>query len=306
MTRPRVAIIVVTFNSEPLLDELIASLPAGAGDDIDWELVVADNDSRDGSVDRVRLLLPEALIVETGRNGGYAAGINAAVAAAGHRDAYLVLNPDVRLTPGCLPTLLRVLDDPEVGIAVPHLVDGDGVLIVSMRRAPSLLRAIGDMALGTVRAGRFDVLGEMITDPRRYQSPSRTEWAEGSTQLISRRAWSACGPWDESFFLYSEETDFDLRVGDHGLAIVYEPAATAVHLEGGSAQTPRLWSLLQVNRVRLYRRRHGPVATAAFWTALALREASRAALGRPVSRAALRALVSPRWWREPGPHLISG
>ena len=77
--------------------------------------------------------------------------------------------------------------------------------------------------------------------------------------MLSRDCWHACGPWDESFFLYSEEADFDLRARDAGFATVYEPSAGAVHLEGDSGNSPQLWTLLQLNRVRHFRRRHALV-----------------------------------------------
>jgi hypothetical protein len=60
-----------------------------------------------------------------------------------------------------------------------------------------------------------------------------------------------------------------------------------------------------LNRVRLFRRRNGRVRTAAFWAALVTREASRAALGKRTSQAAVRALLSARRMREPrGPHSV--
>jgi GT2 family glycosyltransferase len=175
-----------------------------------------------------------------------------------------------------------------------------------MRREPSVLRIIGDAVFGAGRAGRCPWLGEVVTDRRRYVRPAVTDWAEGSTLLISRDCWQACGGWDESFFLYSEETDFALRARDAGLATRFVPTARAVHLEGDSRRSPGLWALLTLNRVRLYRRRHGPVSAAGFWAALLLREASRAAIGRRPSRAAVRALLSPRRLHEvPGPHTVA-
>ncbi|WP_410169485.1 glycosyltransferase family 2 protein, partial [Actinacidiphila rubida] len=112
----------------------------------------------------------------------------------------------------------------------------------------------------------------------------------------------ACGDWDESFFLYSEETEYCLRARDRGYATRLQPQAAAVHLGGDSRVSPYLWTLLTLNRVRLHRRRHGAVPAAAFWAAVLLREASRAALGRAPSRAAAAALVSPaKLRRPPGP-----
>ncbi len=151
-----------------------------------WHLAVADNDSQDGTVETLRRLAPDATVVPMGRNAGYAAGINAAVAAVGQPGrATLVLNPDVRLGPGCVPELLRALDEDGVGIAVPRLVDGCGELIRSMRREPTVLRAAADAVIGARRAGRFPLLGELVTDLQCYERPSTSDWAEGSTQLVS-------------------------------------------------------------------------------------------------------------------------
>jgi GT2 family glycosyltransferase len=300
-----VAVVVVTYHSEPLLADLVTSFDAGLAG-IGWHLTVADNASADGTLAVLRLLAPEATVVEMGANRGYAAGINAAVAAARPHTAVLVLNPDVRLGQGCVRELLTALRQPGTGIAVPRLVDGRGTLIPTMRREPSVLRIIGDAVFGAGRAGRCPWLGEVVTDRRRYLGPAVTDWAEGSTLLISRDCWQACGGWDESFFLYSEETDFALRARDAGLATRFVPTARAVHLEGDSRRSPGLWALLTLNRVRLYRRRHGPVPAVGFWAALLLREASRAAIGRRPSRAAVRALLSPRRLREvPGPHTVA-
>lgn len=284
--------VVVTYNSALLVADLVASLPAGM-DGVPWRLVVVDNASGDDSIDAVRRVAPDAEVVALDRNVGYAAGINAGVAAAGVGRAVLVLNPDVRLAPGCVPTLLATLDRPGVGVAVPRLLDGDGVLVRSMRREPTVMRALGDAVFGAQRAGRFATLGEIVTDESQYDRPQATDWAEGSTQLISPECWEACGPWDESFFLYSEETDFYLRVGDRGLTTQYVPAALAVHLGGESTRSPVLWSMLVANRVKLFAGRHGRFRSAAFWATVLVRELSRAALGTATSRRAVRTLLSP-------------
>lgn len=304
MTLPRIAICVVTYNSAPLIEELTDSLRVGT-EDTDWVLIFADNASSDNTVAEISRCAPEATLIETGANIGYSGGLNAAASAAGDVDAYLILNADVRLTPGCVRTLFDTLS-PSVGIAVPRLVDGDGALIWSMRREPTLGRAWADALVGAERAGTIGTLGEIVTDPRLYTSARPTDWAEGSTQLISAACWSANGSWDESYFLYSEETDYDLRAGDAGFITMYQPAAVAQHLEGGSAASPQLWSLLVANRVRLYRQRHGNVAGALFWLATAVREGTRALLGKETSRAAVRDLVSPKRMAQPrGPEWLA-
>ncbi len=294
----RVSVVVVTYNSALLLPDLVASLDRGMAG-LAWELVVADNASGDGTPDRVRELAPRAIVVETGANLGYSAAINAGVRAAGPHDAVLVLNPDVRLEAGCAAALWAALDEARVGVAVPRLSDRDGALIWSQRREPTLLRAVGEAFLGATRAGRFPALGEVVTDPGKYARASDTDWAEGSTQLIAARCWAEVGPWDESWFLYSEETDYGLRVRDAGWRTRFVPTARAVHLEGPSGSAPGLRALLLCNRVRLVRRRRGLAVGATFWGLTVAREGIRVGLGRAGTRAGLRALTSPRLLRAP-------
>ena len=297
----RVVVVVVLYNSAALLPDFAASLDEGLRG-LSWTLVAADNDSHDDSVATLRRLVPGATVLEMRRNAGYAAGINAAVAAAGDQGHVLVLNPDVRLAPGCGARLAAAVHDPGVGIAVPRIMGAGGVAVASLRREPTLLRALGDAFVGASRSGRWPLFGEIVTDPEQYCAGRRADWAEGSAQLISRACWDRCGPWDERFFLYSEETDFDLRARDLGFATAFVPEATVVHLKGESQQLPGLWALLVLNRLRLYRLRNGAVAAVPYWAALVTRELSRALLGKATSRAALKALLSPARLREtPGP-----
>ncbi|MFB6614465.1 glycosyltransferase family 2 protein [Streptomyces sp. NPDC056367] len=306
-----VAVLVVTWNSAAVLPDFISSLPE-AMEGLDWRLVVADNDSADDTVDVIRSLAPDATVVQTGRNAGYAAGVNAALGATADWEdgprAALVCNPDIRMRRGCAKLLVDGLGAPvgdgdRVGISVPLLYEEDGrTLVHSLRRESSVTRALGEAFIGNRRAGRFPHLSELVTDPGAYARPTSADWATGALMALSADCLAACGPWDESFFLYSEETEYCLRARDRGFATRLEPAAAATHLGGESQVSPRLWTLLTLNRVRLYERRHGPVATAAFRAAVLLRETSRAALGRPAARAAAAALARPGALRvTPGP-----
>jgi GT2 family glycosyltransferase len=299
-----IAVVVVTFNSERFIPDLVASLAPGL-DGLAWHLTVADNASSDQTLALLKEHAPDAKVVETGRNAGYAAGINAAVTAAAPHTAVLVLNPDIRLRPGCVPAMVEVLRRRGAGIVVPRIVGRDGGFSPSLRREPTIRRMLSDALFGATRMGRIG-LGEVITDERRYTGETVADWAEGSILLIDRACWDACGSWDESFFLYSEETEYALRARDHGFRVVLAPTATAWHLEGESASSPPLWTLLTLNRVRLYRRRHGLPGAAVYWAVLLMRETSRAMLGNPCSRAAARALISVARLREtPGPLSIA-
>ena len=311
----RVAVIVVTWNSAAVLEGLLRSLPEGLAG-VPWILTVVDNASSDETVALAEKWLREnegsveGAVISTGRNAGYAAAINAALSrsglvgepAAGPRcTAALVLNPDVRLEPGCVPGMLEPLDDPSsprAGIVVPRIQDPDGALSYSLRREPSVGRALGEAVLGR-RAGRVPWLGEVVLDEGEYQAPTTADWATGAIMLLSAQCLAACGPWDESFFLYSEETEFALRARDRGFATRFAPKAVATHIGGESKTSAQLWTLLVLNRVKLYRRRHSAPASAAYWGATVLRELPRAALGARRSRSAIAALCRPSRLRQP-------
>jgi GT2 family glycosyltransferase len=289
-TGPAIAIVVITWNSARPLPGLLESLPEGMRG-TRYQLVIADNASADDTVAVARRMAPDCTVVDTGRNAGYAAGFNAGLSAARSYDAALILNPDIRLSPGSIARLYQALRD-DVGIAVPRIRNEDGTVARSLRREPTIARALGEAVLGQ-RAGRFSPLGETVVDNEVYNRPAAPDWATGAIMLMSDRCLAECGQWDESFFLYSEETEFALRARDRGFVTRYVPEAEVTHLGGESGVSPRLWSLLQVNRVRLYRKRHTAGATVVFWSAVMLRESSRAALGRARSRAAAAALLRP-------------
>jgi GT2 family glycosyltransferase len=281
-------VIIVTWNSGAVIGDLLRSIRSS---DYPGELrtIVVDNDSHDETLETVRRLAPEALIAQTGRNAGYAAGANAGIALAEDCDAYLLLNPDLRVRADSIALLVNELITTGAGIVVPRLVDQDGGLRLSLRREPTVLRAWGESLLGGMRAGRIPALGEIVVRAEQYERPARVAWATGAAMLVSLEATRAVGLWDETYFLYSEETDFALRAADAGYELRFTPNAEIVHFEGESHESSALFSRLTTNRVKLYRSRHGVIPSSAFWLGVFVGEALRVA--RPTRRAAAAALL---------------
>ena len=245
------AVVIVTYNSAREIGDLLGSLP-GALDGCTAEVVVVDNGSTDGTADLVEAR-DDCQVVRSA-NVGYAGGINRGVREAGPAGAILVLNPDVRLTPHSVPPLLAALQEPGTGIVVPQLRAPDGSLEPSLRRTPTLLRAVGLEKTGMA------AVSERIISPAEYRYPHVVDWAQGAVVLISRDCFDKLSGWDESYFLYSEETDFSLRARDLGLLTRYEPGSLAVHIGGASGRNNKTHSMQIINRVRLYRRRNSVLA----------------------------------------------
>ncbi|MGZ4663407.1 MAG: glycosyltransferase, partial [Arthrobacter sp.] len=107
-----------------------------------------------------------------------------------------------------------------------------------------------------------------------YAHPHTVEWATGAALMV-RRGVADSLAWDESYFLYWEETDFFRSLRTMGETIWYEPSATMTHAGGGSGSSPRLNALLAVNRIRYVRKYHSTAYSAVFQGAVVLSEALR-------------------------------
>lgn len=304
-----VAIIVVTHDSAGVLPGLAASLPAGlaglAGPEAlesgAARVVVVDNASTDATVDVVGRVLPAADLVLTGRNAGYAAGINAGLQRVGPDETVVVLNPDLALHPGCIARLLEGLEDETVGVAVPTMRTPAGGLARSLRREPSAPRAWAEALLGGRRAAGLG-LGEVVADPLAYEHAHDVDWATGAAMAISPAARAAVGAWDESFFLYSEEVDWCRRVRAAGLRVRFVPAAVVTHRGGAYGADPGLWRILVANRVRDHARHHGRLSHASHRAALMTGEVLRSAgADGAAHRAGARAVLAPERVRQGPP-----
>ena len=286
------AVIVVTYNSAPHLDGLLGSLDAGLGD-VRADVVFVDNNSTDDTVARLRSD-GRGVVLAQPDNRGYAAAINAGLEQTSESPAVLVLNPDLSLTPGSIPILLAAAREHSVGIVVPQLRTPEGTVFRSLRREPTVARALGTAIMGGRVAGRFPRMSETVGDERCYRKRCDVDWATGAAMLITRECADATGRWDESFFLYSEETDFAERARRAGFRILYEPGAVVTHTGGESMTSPRLRSMLVLNRLRYFRRRHGRVRSSMFYAAVLGNEVARGALGDKAARGAARALINRR------------
>ena len=286
-------VLIVTYNSARRITRVLDSLPAAAGH-LRLECVVVDNGSTDATVAIVQAR-PDVVLVQTGRNLGYAGAINVGRAWCRPCSSVLVLNPDLELAPDAMVHLHEAVQDRTVGVAVPMLRNEDGTSYHSLRRDPTPARAFGDALLGSRFARRPGWLTDTVFDDSLYENSRDVAWAAGAALLVSSECDSRVGEWDsERFFLYSEETDFFTRVRCAGYRVRYVPAAVAWHEGGGSGTSPSLAALLAVNRIRHYEKYHGRPASSLFRAAVALNYLLR--LHSPGAREALKAVCRrPRW-----------
>lgn len=296
-----VALVCVTHDSSALLPAFASATREGVAD-CNARVIVVDSGSTDDTLASVAALLPAAEICELDGNRGFAAGINAGVRhvqASGGADAFVVMNPDVRLRRDTVPLLLAGLRQDGVGMAVPQLRDEHGDLYQSLRRVPSVMTAWCEALLGGPLADRLHLPTEVVWDERCYLADRGAAWATGALMAISAECLERVGPWDESYFLYEEEVDFSLRAADAGFGLVYVSEAVATRLLGEGPVAPWVQALMHANRMRLMGRRRSKAEVALVRGALLAGDGLRAILGRPEASAAVWAV-----WHRASPSMV--
>jgi GT2 family glycosyltransferase len=229
-----ISIVIVNFNARVHLEHCLASLFL-APPSVPHDIVVVDNASTDGSVDRVREQWPAVMVIARRTNGGFAAANNDGIRAT-RGELILLLNNDTIVPPGAVDALVtRLLADPAAAIAGPRLVDASGNAELSFGRmiSPATeLRQKIVMGLQARQVGAVTRWVERATRRERY-----VDWVSGAALLVRRSDAEAAGLLDERFFLYTEDVDFCAAVRSRGRRVLFTPAAEFVHLRGRSRAT---------------------------------------------------------------------
>src|SRR5215218_8445474 len=279
-----VCVIIVSHNGKRWLDAALESLFARGGD-LDLDVVVVDNGT-DGSAAYLEERFPRARTIRCA-NRGFGAANNVALETADARYV-LFLNPDTEFLDGSLEDLVAALDRrPEIGLAGVRQVGGTGTLAPSIRRFPSTLNMLAE-ALAIERIPvlrRF--LGERVLAPSAYERETPCDWTSGSFMFARREALAAIGGFDESFFLFSEETDLCWRLKDAGWEVAHLPLVTIRHFESERSAAPRMEAQAAYARLQLARKHSARVAP--YRLAMPLRYALRAR--REAGRAALETVL---------------
>jgi GT2 family glycosyltransferase len=236
------AILIVNYRTADLVVRCLASIAADPTAPAGLQAIVVDNDSRDGSVERL-----DAQVRARGwgnwvsvhalpKNGGFAYGNNRALERARDRMPGLrnvvLLNPDTEVRPAALATLLAALHaEPSIGIVGASIENEHGAVEVSAHRWPSPL---GELE-GAARFGPLSRwLAEHAVSPPPRQEPHDCEWVSGACMAVKTDVFDRIGPMDEGYFLYFEEVDFCRRAVLAGWRCRFEPRARIVHLEGAA------------------------------------------------------------------------
>jgi GT2 family glycosyltransferase len=228
------SIVIVNWNVEELLRGCLASIEADLQLPADqYEVLVVDNLSSDGSVAMVAEEFPSVRLIANQENVGFGRANNQTLSIV--RGKYLLLlNPDTLLRDHALDKMLAIMEaDPSIWALGCRLVNGDG----SLQRWTG-----GSFPSVWTAACHYLFLNYLL--PKALRPPSLyldsdvasdvdVDWVSGAVLMLRRDKLDG-KLFDERFFMYGEDMELCHRLKSAGGRIVYSPAATVVHFQGAS------------------------------------------------------------------------
>lgn len=238
---PELSIIILSYNVKKRLVDCLASIPKHK----DWEIIVVDNASTDGSADLAT--------IKNATNLGFAAGNNIAIKQS-VSEYVLLLNPDTVVYPSTIETVLKyVQSHPQVGAATCRVELPDGSLDYSCHRG---FPTPGNALLHFSGLKRFSSYTAQDVPNTIHEIDALT----GAFALIRRTAGDQVGWLDEDYFWNGEDIDFCYKLKEKGWQIMYIPTVKITHFKGSSAKaTPhsrQKWALDSTQVMKLFYRKH--------------------------------------------------
>jgi len=279
------SIIIVNWNTRQHLLECLGSIFASPPPG-EFEVVVVDNASSDGSADAVAGLYPRVRLIRCRENMGFAwANNRAAAVAAGQY--WLLLNPDTLVHPGAIDRLLQhMAERPRVAGVGPRLVNPDGSLQLSIWRLPTLFREWWRL----FHLDRLYPLSEYPPSTLTSRLARRVEVLHGACLLLRCEAVQRLGLFDEDYFVYSEEIDLCDRLGHASWELHWVPEAVVTHK--GSQSTRQVADAMFVelyrNKTKFFRKRRGRLAGLLYKLILLQAALARYLVGQAMRRLRLR------------------
>jgi N-acetylglucosaminyl-diphospho-decaprenol L-rhamnosyltransferase len=223
---PTCAVVIATYNALPWLERCLESV-AGV------ETVVVDNGSTDGTAALLRERFPSVALIEQA-NLGLAAAWNRGLEQT-DSDWIMILNADAWLTEGSLDRLVAFADSrPDAAVVGPRLLNPDGTLQRSVRGFPTPWRLATEYFFLRKLAPRSRALNSFYAAGFDHDEVREADVVMGACMLVRRAAVEEVGQLDESFFLFSEETDWCYRFVRAGWKVLFYPGAECVHVGAAS------------------------------------------------------------------------
>lgn len=225
-----VSIVILNWNGKSYLQQFLPSLVENSKVD-GAEIVVADNDSSDGSLEYLESDHPGIRLIRLDRNYGFTGGYNRALKQLDSK-YYLLLNSDIEVTPGWLDPLVSHMEEHgECGACTPKIMDYNNR--ERFEYAGAAGGYIDKFGYPFCRGRVFDMLEK---DQGQYDRVTDIFWGSGACLMVRAELFREAGGLDEQFFAHMEEIDLCWRIQRKGSAIRFIPSSTVYHVGGGTLE----------------------------------------------------------------------
>lgn len=262
------SILIVNWNTKDLLLQCLRSIIPQL-QTRQFEIVIVDNASTDGSAQSFREAYPSAIVIENPTNIGFAAANNRGLKSCTGRYVLLV-NSDVIVRDGCIAALWDFMEKHiEVGLVGPKVLNPDLTIQESCREFPTLWNSLcRAFALDTA----FPKSRLFSRQLMRYWSHDETRTVDilsGCFWMARQNALQSVGPLDERFFMYAEDKDWCKTFWERGWKVVYHPKAQAIHYAAASSSRDPVRFYVEMQRANLlYWKKHSGLVYQRFMWAI--------------------------------------
>ena len=271
MVAPRILTVVLNYRTAAMTLKAAKAAHLAMAD-LPGEIVIVDNDSQDGSFETMQAEVARAgwqnvRVLQSGRNGGYGAGNNFGIKAGmadGSRPDYVyILNSDAFPEPDAIRVLYDHLNTtPSTAFAGSFIAGEDGVQHTTTFRFPTIR---GEFE-GAINFGPVSRLLKNYRVPRELTQTSSVDWLAGASVMMRQDVLDQVGLFDETFFLYFEETELCRRVAAAGYDVMFLAESKVTHLGSvstGMKEWTRVPDYWFVSRWHYFSKTHGGTYAAA-------------------------------------------
>lgn len=242
----KLSVVILNYNVRYFLEQCLRSVQR-AIKSLDAEIIVIDNDSKDGSCEMVKALFPEITLIENKENVGFSKANNQAVAVA--KGEYLcILNPDTAVAEDTFQLALRYAEGiKDLGALGVYLMDGTGnFLPESKRNLPT--PKVSLMKLAGFAQKYYSKMSETST--------GEVEVLVGAFMLLKRAIYNEVGGFDEDYFMYGEDIDLSYKITQAGYKNHYFGSTTILHYKGESTQKDEVYFERFYGAMQIFYRKH--------------------------------------------------
>lgn len=233
----KLSIIIVSYNTEELLLDCIKSIEENL-QQFEYEIIVVDNNSADGSVGLLKSRYSNIKLIENNYNAGFAKANNQGLLLSAG-EYILLLNSDTVILGEAIDTLVTFMDiHQEAAICGPRLLNSDRTLQLPCRRGfPRFLNSISHFTGLDKLLPQNKVLGSYLMTYMESSIDHEVDAVSGACMLIRKNVLCTIGGLlDESFFMHFEDIDLCFRAKKHGYRVYYVHNAEVIHLKGQSSK----------------------------------------------------------------------